>query len=305
MSEFVVGVDVGFGNTKTANKVFSSGVTKHASKPPINTMVVENNTGIYSVDHPKNSIQESKTIDETTMILTQAAIAEELRLHGVTTADIRLGVGVPLTRMGAEKDDLIAYYNKNRHMVFKYEDVTYSVYLTSVSVFPQGYAGVVNYIKSFKKLALVIDIGSWTVDVLPLTDGKPDISRCKSLPLGTITFMQTINESLRSSFNGEADEILLKDVMIHGTSHDLPPKYLNLIRDGLHKYVDDLMGQLRALQFNLDTTQLIFIGGGATIIKHFLDTNKYPNASIIDDVHINAKGYENMIQFQMRTGVLK
>ncbi len=304
MSELVLGVDVGFGNTKSANSIFSSGVTKHKVMPPINTRVLETTSGIYSVGHPKNTIQESKTIDETTLVLTEAAIAEEMKRLDITRADIHLGVGVPLTRMGAEKQPLIDYYTKNRRLCFKYEGIPYSINLLSVNVFPQGYAGVVNYMKSFKKVALVIDMGSWTVDILPLKEGQPDLSQCKSLPLGTITCMHTINENLRESFNGEADEIHLKEVMITGTSNELPDKYLKVIRDGLYTYVDSIMGQLRALQFNLDTTQLIFVGGGATIIKHFLDTNKYPNASIIDDVFINAKGYENLIRFKIRQGKL-
>jgi plasmid segregation protein ParM len=302
MSELVLGVDVGFGNTKSANSIFSSGVTKHKVMPPINTKVLETTSGIYSVGHPKNTIQESKTIDETTLVLTEAAIAEEMKRLDITRADIHLGVGVPLTRMGAEKQPLIDYYTKNRRLCFKYEGIPYSINLLSVNVFPQGYAGVVNYMKSFNKVALVIDMGSWTVDILPLKEGQPDLSQCKSLPLGTITCMHTINENLRESFNGEADEIHLKEVMITGTSNELPDKYLKVIRDGLYTYVDSIMGQLRALQFNLDTTQLIFVGGGATIIKHFLDTNKYPNASIIDDVFINAKGYENLIRFKIRQG---
>ena len=106
MSELVIGVDVGFGNTKSANTIFSSGVTKHTQMPPVNTKVLETTSGIYSVGHPKNTIQESKTIDETTLVLTEAAIAEEMKLQGITRADIHLGVGVPLTRMGAEKTSM-------------------------------------------------------------------------------------------------------------------------------------------------------------------------------------------------------
>ena len=279
MSELIIGVDVGFGNTKTSHKVFSSGVIKHSTKPPISSMVVETNEGFYSVGNPKITIQESKMNNEDMLVLTEAAIAEELKMQGMTQADIHLGVGVPLTRMGAEKEPMVDYYKRNRKLVFKYEDVTYSINLLSINVYPQGYAGIVNYINKFSRLAVVIDIG--------------------------ITCMHKINEHLREQFNGEADEILLKDVMITGSSIDLPPKYLTVIQNDLKTYVEDIMGQLRALQFNLDTTQLIFIGGGSTIIKNFLDAEKYPKATVIDDVHINAKGYEDLIRYQIRNGGLK
>lgn len=304
MSNLVIGVDVGFGNTKSAHCIFGSGVDKHAVMPTLNTRVIENTTGIYSVGHAKDTIQESKTVDETTLVLTEAAIAEELRLRGITTADIHLGVGVPLTRMGAEKNPLTEYYTRNKRLSFKYEGILYTVNLLSVSVYPQGYAGVVSYMNSFKKVSLVIDIGSWTVDILPLKEGQPELSQCKSLSLGTITCMHTINEHSREVLGNAIDDIHLKDVMIHGTCNELPGKYLKIVRDDLYNYVDKIMGQLRALQFNLDTTQLIFIGGGATIIKHFLDKDKYPSACVIDDVFINAKGYEDLIGYKLRKGEL-
>ena len=147
-------------------------------------------------------------------VLTMAAIAEELKKTGTTVADVHLGVGVPLTRMGAEKKDFVEYYTKNRRLIFKYEDVQYSVTLLSVDVFPQGYAGIVSFMKDFHKSALVIDIGSWTVDILPLTEFIPDQTRCKSLPLGTITCMNDINEALRQNLGQEADETTIKEVMI-------------------------------------------------------------------------------------------
>ncbi len=305
MSQLFIGVDVGYGNTKTPHTVFSSGVKRHATKPPINSMVVETNGGYYSVNHSKSTIQESKTTNEDMLILTYAAIAEEMKREGITRADIHLGVGVPLTRMGAEKEAMLEYYKKNCSPVFKYEDVTYSIHFLSVNVYPQGYAAVAGFLQSLGKLALVIDIGSWTIDILPIKEGRPDLSKCTSLSMGTITCMHKINEELRAQFNNEVDEVLLKDVMITGTSTDLPPKYLTVIQQGINTYVDEIMGSLRALKFNLDTTRLVFIGGGATIIRHFLDAKKYPMATVLDDVHINAKGYESLMRRQVQTGGLK
>ncbi len=294
-NEKVIGVDVGYGNTKTANCCFSSGVKKLPGKPPLNSRVIETPTGFYAIGSEKVSVQKSKTDDESMRVLTMAGIAEELRLEGLTTAAIHLGVGVPLTRMGAEKQAFIDYYNRIRHLSFTYEDISYCVDLLSVDVFPQGYAGVVAFMKDFRRSALVIDIGSWTVDILPLAAYIPDQTRCKSLPLGTITCMNDINEALRQKFGQDADETTIKDVMIHGTS-DIPGDYLSVIRTCLMAYVTNLMDQIRALNFNPDLTQFVFIGGGACIIKHFLPEKDKKNCLIFDDVHINAKGYEDLIR---------
>ena len=298
MAAHIIGVDVGYGNTKTAHNCFSSGVKKLPGKPPLSTRVIETPDGFYAIGNGKVSVQKSKTEDEYMRVLTMAAIAEELKKTHETVADIHLGVGVPLTRMGAEKKDFIDYYNKIRRLIFKYEDVQYSVTLLSIDVFPQGYAGVVSFMKDFNKSALVIDIGSWTVDIMPIFEYVPDQTRCKSLPLGTITCMNDINEALRQNLGKEADETIIKEVMIYGTS-DIPSDYLSIIKTGLITYCANLMDQIRALNFNSDLTQFIFIGGGATIMKHFLPEADKKNALILDDVAINAKGYEDLIRHKM------
>ncbi len=298
MQTKIIGVDVGYGQTKTANSCFSSGVKKLPGRPPLSTRVIETNTGFYAIGGGKASIQKSKTEDESMRVLTMAGIAEELKKEGMTKADIHLGVGAPLTRMGAEKQSYLDYYNRIKELSFKYEDVSYNVKLLSVNVFPQGYAGVVEFMKGFRRSSLVIDIGSWTVDILPLSTYIPDQTRCKSLPLGTITCMNDINEALRQKFGQDADETTIKDVMIHGTS-DIPADYLAIIRTGLMAYVKNLMDQIRALNFNPDLTQFVFIGGGAGIMKHFLPDSDKRNCLIYDDVHINAKGYENLIRRKM------
>ena len=144
----------------TSKTLIQSGVKKLASKPPIDTKTVEYNGEYYAVGGSKLDIQKSKTENENTLILTMATIAEELKRIGKTSADIRLGVGLPLTRMGAEKQDYLDYMLRSRRLNFKYEGKGYSVYLLSVDVFPQGYAGVVSKLNTFGTSAVVVDIGS-------------------------------------------------------------------------------------------------------------------------------------------------
>ena len=300
MSEMIMGVDIGYGNTKGRQTLIQSGVKKLASKPPIDTKTVEYNGEYYAVGGSKLDIQKSKTENENTLILTMATIAEELKKVGKTSADIRLGVGLPLTRMGAEKQDYLDYMLRSRRLNFKYEGKSYSVYLLSVDVFPQGYAGVVSKLNTFGTSAVVVDIGSWTIDILPLTEGQPDLARCKSLPMGTITAMNDINEALRQKFGEEADEAFIKEVMINGESN-INRDYLRVIQEGLYSYVEDIMNNLRSLKFNSTLTQFVFIGGGASIIKNFLQEHE-ANITVVDDVFINAKGYEEILRHKYKVG---
>lgn len=298
MKEIYVGVDNGYGNTKNDKEVIQSGVKKLPNKPPIDTHVVEYNGDYYAVGGQKMDIQKSKTSNENTLILTMAMIAEKLKRLGVSIADIRLGLGLPLTRMGAEKNDFLEYFLRNRRLNFKYEGKSYSVYIISVDVFPQGYAAIVDRLDTFGTSTVVVDVGSWTIDILPITEGQPDLAKCKSLSLGTITAMQDINEALRQRFGEEADEAIIKDVMINGTSN-INQEYLQIIQSGLIGYVEDIMNQLRSLKFNMVLTNIIFIGGGASIIKHF-SKELGSNTTIIEDVNINAKGYEDIMRHKYK-----
>ena len=59
------------------------------------------------------------------------------------------------------------------------------------------------------------------------------------------------------------------------------------------------MNQLRSLKFNMVLTNIIFIGGGASIIKHF-SKELGSNTTIIEDVNINAKGYEDIMRHKYK-----
>lgn len=293
-----VGVDNGYGNTKGTSFVIPSSVKKLAVKPPIESRTVEWNGSYYALGTRRMEIQRSKVENEDTLVLTMAVIAEKFKSMGKTSGDIRLGVGLPLTRMGAEKTDFNNYFLNHKKLNFKYEGKSYFTYIVSVDVFPQGYAAVVNRLNTFGMSTVVVDIGSWTVDVLPIIEGEPDVSRCKSLALGTFTAMSEINENLRQKFGEEAEEAIIKDIMIHRTSN-IDRDYLDMIQAGLYNYVEEIMNNLRSLKFNSTLTEFVFIGGGATVVKNF-GGDLGGNISVIEDVCINAKGYEDILSHKYR-----
>jgi len=154
-----VGVDIGYGMTKGGECVFPSGVKKLPVKPPIEQRTVYSNGNYYSIGSPKMDIQESK-FSKNTLILTEAVIAEALKGLGIKSAKIHLGVGLPLTRMGAEKTAYKDYMLKSKNHTFKYEGRTYTVEIISVDVFPQGYAGVVDRLDT---LVIPLSLSMWEV----------------------------------------------------------------------------------------------------------------------------------------------
>ena len=73
-----------------------------------------------------------------------------------------------------------------------------------MAVFPQCYAAVVDKIPTNgSKKALVVDIGSWTIDIMPVINKSPDESKCVTVPRGLITCMRSINEQCVRQLNGK------------------------------------------------------------------------------------------------------
>ena len=59
--------------------------------------------------------------------------------------------------------------------------------MDDVAVFPQCYAAVVDKIPTMAKKTLIVDIGSWTIDIMPVINKSPDESKCVTIPKGLIT----------------------------------------------------------------------------------------------------------------------
>ena len=66
-------------------------------------------------------------------------------------------------------------------------------------------------------------------------------------------------------------------------------------------YVNDVLGALRERGLDLKTGCVVFIGGGASLLKRFLEASDRIGRSIfVDDICANAKGYGLLYQLQKR-----
>lgn len=74
-------------------------------------------------------------------------------------------------------------------MVFGFEQKLYRIHILNVLVYPQCYAAVAGMLPTFGKKALVIDVGSWTVDSMLIVNKKPDNSRCDTQNEGLINMI--------------------------------------------------------------------------------------------------------------------
>lgn len=286
----IIGVDHGWSNMKTVGSVFTSGVKEITTEPALFDHVVEFEGKFYKVGGKRLEVKDTKVTDDNYYILTLAGIAKELERRGLRRANILLSVGLPLTRFGVEKKDFIDYLIRKRELSFKFENVRYSVCIERVSVFPQCYAAVADRLGSFRREVVVVDIGSWTIDIMPILNQKPDEAQCVTIQKGLITCMRAINEQCVRQLGGQVTEADMQEIMMYGRS-DIAPKYLEIIQEGITEFARSVYFTLKEYGYNLETIPIVFVGGGATVMKLFGNIQQ-GNIKYIEDVKANAKGYE-------------
>ena len=197
----VIGIDHGWSMMKTISQVFVTGVKEITTTPALFGDVLEYEGKFYKVGTVRQEVKDTKVEDDSFYLLTLAAVAKELKRRGLAEAKVFLAVGLPLTRFGAEKNDFIKYLTKNKRVSFKYENEPYYIEMDDVAVFPQCYAAVVDKIPTMAKKTLIVDIGSWTIDIMPVINKSPDESKCVTIPKGLITCMRSINEQCVRQLN--------------------------------------------------------------------------------------------------------
>lgn len=286
----VLGIDHGWANMKTFHEVFTSGVKEISTAPAMYNDTLEYNGKIYKIGGKRLEVKSTKVEDDNYYHLTLAAIAKELAFRHINKANLLLAVGLPLTRFGEEKDDFIKYLSQNKEVSFKYEKRQYNVKIERISVYPQCYGAVADRLYLYPQKQLVVDIGSWTVDIMLIVNGSPDESVCVTLPHGIITCMQEINKECVKQLNEEVDEYDILQVILHG-SEDLPEKYRVIIESKLSEYCKKIYFSIRELGYNMELTPITFVSGGAMVMRKYGGLNQ-KNISFIEDVRSNARGYE-------------
>lgn len=286
----VIGIDHGWSNMKTVSQVFTTGVKEISTEPAFFDNVVEWNGVYYKVGGKRLEVRDTKVENDNFYLLTLASVAKELNRRGMRNTNVLLSVGLPLTRFGAEKQDFIDYLARKREVSFQFEKEKYHINIARVSVFPQCYAAIADRIKTLPERAVIVDIGSWTIDIMPICQSYPDEPECITIPQGLIRCMREINEECVRQIGQELDESVIQEIMAGGKGK-LPERYMEIVEDCIQKFVQKVYNILKEHGYNLDVTPIVFVGGGATVMKLFGNPTG-ANIQYIEDVKANAKGYE-------------
>ena len=91
----IIGIDHGYGNMKTANHYFPSGILSFDAEPLFTGDMLTYNGKYYLIGEGHKEFIAEKVNDEDYYILTLAAIAKELKAENITEADVYKRQAVP------------------------------------------------------------------------------------------------------------------------------------------------------------------------------------------------------------------
>ena len=87
--------------------------------------------------------------------------------------------------------------------------------------------------------------------------------------------------------------------MCHRTQlHNYPEDVKEIIVSKLKAFAADIEGMLDESGFDLAYSNILYVGGGATIMRRF--GNVRENVAYLEDTRLNAKGYELLATERLR-----
>lgn len=302
MSDFktmIIGVDHGYNNIKTANTIFPTTLTTLEALPDNKSGILQFNGKIYSEYGERipyvNSSDKTSTMDF--YILTLIAIAKELKLKGLNGACVKLAAGLPQRWFEKQKESFQKYLMKYPEVNFKYEGKTYHVFFLDCMIFTQGFAALMSSSISddlFDRTIEVVDIGGGTVDFIPVKQGHIDFVNSKIDQKASNWLLNELNENVET----ELSEVLPMDYainyIINGSKDKTPEnEYQEIMQRELINYCEMIFTRLKEFKINTALTKVVFVGGGATIIKNFGTFNDKTTEFILD-LKANAIGYQEV-----------
>lgn len=294
MTRIKIGIDNGNYNTKSSERMlYASGFAMSDKEFITSDMQLFYENTYYAIGGKRMNFQQEKTKEEDAFILTLPAIANAMKQAGVLSAEVFLGVGLPIDIYGAQKDAFRQYFLRD-DIRFRFEQAEYHCRISECKVFAQGHAALCMYYQQLKEnnSITLVDIGGYTVDVLTLHDFKVDRSSCASLRMGTITLFNDIRGELQQE-NIILSDALIADAMQGRIQHAEKDKIRMTVERRIQHYLKELLGALRERGLDL-MLPVVFVGGGAELLNHRLHTREV-NTIVILDRFANAEGYKLLL----------
>ena len=299
----IISIDHGNKQVKTIHHVpFTSGLVCSEVRPfGGETLVYQGK--YYTLTDQRIPYRRDKTEDERFFVLTLFAIAYELEavfFYGAAPVRVQLAVGLPPAHYGAQQKRFAEYFLNRGTVSFTLHDRPYEILIDEVSCYPQSYAAAITVFQALQSSprALIIDIGGFTADYLLLRNGEGDLSVCDSLENGVILLYNRIKSRVAAEQDLLLDETEI-DAILLGRDSGQSDAVSQIVRQQAQEFVSDLLSSLRERMLELKSGKVIFLGGGATLLRRQIEASgKIGQAIFVEDINANAKGYEYLYRLQ-------
>ena len=260
-NKMIIGIDHGYGNIKTCNHIFKTGVLKSETEPVFQTNMLIYGGRYYLIGEGHKEFNADKITDEEYFILTLAGIAMELNDYGLTDADIHIAAGLPLKWLSQQKKTFTEYLLRTPDVRFVFNKKNYHIRISGVSMFPQGYAAIFDRTSSMRGMTVLCDIGNGTMNILFMKDGKPDPQKAYTEKFGTAQCVNAVKTAVMDKYHANIDESIIEDVFKNGTA-DISPEWLKTIKETATVYVRRIFDILRRYDYEpslMKKTQFYFM----------------------------------------------
>ena len=296
----IIGVDAGYGNMKTANFCFRTGIDTYETEPLFTRDMLTCNGKYYLIGDGHRNYTAEKTDDDDYYVLTLAAVAMELSREKLTEADVHIAAGLPLAWVTEQKKAYRDYLLRNEEVTFSFRKNDYHLRITGADVFPQGYAAIADKTASMKGVTYLLDIGNGTMNLLLLRNGYPDSQRMFTEKYGTQQCVNAVKDAVMNRYQVVMDEGIIEEYLRTGEA-DVSKEYLKIMKNAAGDYVKDIFRRMQEHDYNSGLMRLYIVGGGGCLIRNF---GKYDESrvTIDDDICASAKGYEYLAERMMQRG---
>lgn len=299
----LIGVDHGNKQIKTVHcNPFVSGLKQSVTRPFGQNVLRYQNT-YYTLSTERIPYRKDKTEDDRFFILTLFALAGEIEARGAYSSEvqrIQLAVGLPPAHFGAQVERFTQYFGQRGMVEFEVQGKPYSIYIEDVACFPQAYAAAATMLHTLveEPKAVILDIGGFTADYLLMKNGEIDLTSCDSLENGVILLYNKV----RSKVNSELDLLLDEgdvDAILMGKKTKYPEAAIRLTEQMAQEFISDLFSTLRERMIDLQYCKVVFVGGGAILLKRQIETaGKVGAPFFVSKINANADGYEYLYRIE-------
>ncbi len=325
--ELKIGCDVGNYDTKTQLTITESSFAVYEQEPCMANEYLYFEGKYYVPTTERNHQEQDKTVNDYATIMEIFGMAKEIlaqTLNNCMTAEtmqkkvsevtsIRLGIGLPVGFFSKYAKATLAYTEDRfkNGIVFDYKSVKYrnllfhyDLKVDKVRIFPQDVISVIknpdlNVPRKYEDYN-IIGFGGNTLDVIPIRNRMPRVDDVVSLESGTTQMYSEIMKKFQQNGYTAAKEYQIIEKVIRGdvTLLDKESRKAEktLILDTARAYSDRMVNELIHKKVNFSDYPTVFIGGGALLLREFLESNPaFAELEFVKSVNENAVYYAKAV----------